>query len=134
MAFTFQFIALYLVDLPTNWFAFVLFVWLLLSVLCDFFFFSEIVNSARTFVPGQCKYVQLIQTTVDKKSKQNQRFKSIYVLFVCSYKRDDALNILLLDKKETFCSLILIQNAFLHRKIDPFQSPFARKRKRKNTQ
>lgn len=72
------------------------------------------VHSARTFVLGQCKYVQLIQTAHGKKSsKQNQRFKSIYVLSLpislcmCLFiwRRDDALNILLLDKKKLFARL-----------------------------
>lgn len=120
MAFTFQFIVLYLVDFPTNWFAFVcLFGWLLLSVLFAMFFFHHFGNGEWCTVRAHLCWVSanmcnwFKQRTGKKSSKQNQRFKSIYVLSLsislcmCLFiwRRDDALNILLLDKKKLFARL-----------------------------
>lgn len=113
MAFTFQFIVLYLVDFPSNWCAFVCLFGMLLSVLFIWlFFFWKLVNGAlyAHICAGSVRICAIDSNR--REGKKSQRFYNTFtlylLLFLYLYKRDDALNVLLLDKNETFCLLILI--------------------------
>lgn len=97
--------------LPIQLVRFCLFVWDV--VICFIYlavFFWKLVNGAlyAHICAGSVRICAIDSNRREEKKSQRFYITLYLLLFLYLYKRDDALNVLLLDKNETFCLLILI--------------------------